>query len=297
MQQPNHMHMGDSPTDLIQRSKQKFVLSQARLRQGQIELTLLSLHGSLDDGLRAYLHLHGHAIARDDWPSLIAALRADEEHPLTRDEADQLQRIYTLWMRISCGEAVTLAEESAAASQRVAASLLLRYGVLVVAPDEEAPASSLAARLAANATPPRWRHYQWVAAKFAPLVLTLIGGIIVLILLIPPLMQVLPWSDETASAPTQSSEAAGGGASATQSTSSRLAPGRVAVVRARMEERDVALRAEPGTAADNPIRLYLAPGTAVRILEGPVVEGGTEWWKVRAVNQQGWCPADALEAS
>jgi hypothetical protein len=199
-------------------------------------------------------------------------------------------------MRISCGEAVTLAEESAAASQRVAASLLLRYGVLVVAPDEETPASSLAARLVADTkTPPRWRHYQRVAAKFVPLVLTLMGGIIVLILLVPPLMHVLPWSGETAAVPAQSSEAAGGGASATQSTGSRFAPGRTAVVRAGLEERDVALRAEPGTAADNRIRLYLAPGTAVRILEGPVIEDGTEWWKVRAVNQQGWCPADALD--
>jgi uncharacterized protein YraI len=82
--------------------------------------------------------------------------------------------------------------------------------------------------------------------------------------------------------------------SATAPPSNVLAPGRQAFVRRDLGS-DLPLRTQPGDTADSSIRLYVGPGTAVRVIDGPVTVQGTDWWQIRALNQTGWCRADMLE--
>lgn len=282
------MSTTNHPTELARSSKEKFVLGQARLRRGHIELTLLSVYASLDDGLRSYLLLHGRPVASDDWPSLIGLLRADEELPLTRPEADTLERIYSLWLRIIHGESVTLTLESIQEYQQLASTLLLRYGVLVVAPETSRPLSDPAMLSSLEIDAGR-RWQRWRPALNLLLVLVVIlfvgvGGILV-------------FTSDFASGDSPRQPASTGTSQPTDALSpappeDTLAPGRTAFVRASLED-DVALRASPGS--DNRVVVYIGPDTAVRIIEGPVQEDSSEWWKVQALNQEGWCRADVLE--
>jgi hypothetical protein len=279
------MSQGTTPTELMQRSKEKFVRSQSRLRREQIELTLLGLYGSLDDGLRAYLLLHGTAIAPDNWPDLIARLREDERHPLTRDEAHQLQRIHHLHSQISRGEAITLAIESAAAYQQFAATLLLRYGVLVVAHE-------MGGHTAALTEAERWwrpphrpgflrRHRRTLRRTFAALLTLGAVASIALVLVLNPPAVLEPWLRPGATSADQSAATPG-------PTASALQPGRTASVRPDLDH-DMALYAEPGTTDTESIQLYVRPDTAVQIIGGPLEVNGTTWWQVRAMNMSGWC--------
>ncbi len=287
------MSSATHPTDLMRSSKEKFTLGQARLRRGLVELTLLCLYGSLEDGLRAYLLLHGRAVARGDWPEMIALLRGDEDLPLTLEEADQLQRIYTLWNRIAIGEAVTLTEESVAGYQHLASVLLARYGVLVVVPETRTHAPS-----AYTAVPTPLNANHWWRQLRSP-VMVLLAAAVVLGLGALTFISVnqsfalrggISFDTVLTPAPADTE------GRSTPITTERyvLAPGRVAYVRADLDE-DLALRARPGNADDNPVRLYLTPNTAVQIIDGPVERGNQDWWQVRAFNQQGWCRGAALE--
>jgi hypothetical protein len=281
------MNTDETPTSLFRSSKEKFVLSQARLHREHIELTLLSLHGSLEDGLRGYVLLHGHAVARDDWPSLLQVLRSDETHPLSREEADRLQRIYRMWVRIVRGEAVTLAAETMRSYQEFAARLLLRYGVLVVAPETDPEASLVNQLKGPNATTSTWaQRIRVPQAAIVLLVLVLVAGVLVMAVLNgPAALQAIIGID----APVHTASG-----SATALPNNVLAPGRQAFVRRDLDS-DMALYTQPGDTADSSIRLYVGPGTAVRVIDGPVAVQGTEWWQVRALNQTGWCRADMLE--
>jgi hypothetical protein len=263
------------------------VLSQARLHRELIELTLLSLHGSLEDGLRGYVLLHGHAVARDDWPTLLTLLRSDKAHPLSREEADRLQRIYSLWVRIARGEAVTLAAATLHSYQEFAADLLLRYGVLVVAPDTDAE-ESLVARLKGpdDTSSAWWQRVRVPRTAMVLLVLVLVLGVLALsVLNVPAALQAITGTDT----PMRTTSG-----SATALPDNVLAPGRQAFVRRDLGS-DLPLRTQPGDTADSSIRLYVGPGTAVRVIDGPVTVQGTDWWQIRALNQTGWCRADMLE--
>ncbi|NJP06247.1 MAG: hypothetical protein HC837_11790 [Chloroflexaceae bacterium] len=96
----------ERPTDLIESSKRKFALSQARFRRQQIELGLLSLQGSIKDGLRAHGILYGLAGATDDWATLLDNLEAASE-PLSHDHTYRLRRLHLLCEEISHGDTVT----------------------------------------------------------------------------------------------------------------------------------------------------------------------------------------------
>jgi hypothetical protein len=264
------------------------VLSQARLRREQIELTLLSLYGSLDDGLRAYLLLHGQPVAPDNWPDLIAHLRDDAKHPLTRDEAHQLERIYRLHGQIARGEAVTLATESITTHQQCAAALLLRYGVLVVAHE-------IGGRTAAITEAERWwspdnrpaflrRHRRALRRAFAALLtLAAVVSVAFVLLLNPPAaLEPLLRPDTTSANPTPGP------------TASAIMPGRMAFVRADLG-RDMPLYSKPNASDTESIQLYLRPDTAVQIIDGPLEIQGATWWQVRAMNMSGWCRDEWLE--
>jgi hypothetical protein len=285
------MSQGTTPTELMQRSKEKFVRSQARLRREQIELTLLSLYGSLDDGLRAYLLLHGQAVAPDNWPDLIPLLREDAKHPLTRDEAHQLQRIHRLHGQIARGEAVTLAMESTTAYQQFAATLLPRYGVLVVAHDMGGRSAALteAERWWRPSTRPAFlrRHARTLRRSLAALLA--LGAVVsvALVLALNPPAALEPWLRPGATSASQSAAPPG-------PTASALMPGRTAFVRADLG-RDMALYDEPGASDAESIQLYLRPDTAVQIIDGPIQVNDTTWWQVRAMNMSGWCRGDWLE--
>lgn len=57
----------------------------------------------------------------------------------------------------------------------------------------------------------------------------------------------------------------------------------------------LALRTQPGTSEDTSVIIYLNPGTAVELVDGPVEIDGFAWWKVRAANKEGWCAGEFLE--
>ncbi len=280
------MNTTDQPADLLQSSKQKYSLSQARLRRGHLELTLLSLCGSLEDGLRGHLLLHGKAVARDDWPTLIARLREDSTHPLTHEEADQLQRLYALWRRLSYGEAVTITEERVTGHVQFAAQLLPRYGVLVVAPERHDLSTESA----------EWRRSTEQTAAWqrrVRLLLATVGILLVLLAVGTVLWQVgLPALADMPSDETTREES--GTAPRLDSGRNSLQPGRTAYIQPTEDNQRVALYADPGSSDARPL-VYLSPGTAVQVVEGPVEAEGVQWWKVRVVNQEGWCPDTLLE--
>jgi hypothetical protein len=284
------MNATDQPTDLLQSSKQKYSLSQARLRRGHLELTLLSLCGSLEDGLRGHLLLHGKAVARDDWPTLIARLREDSTHALAREEADQLQRLYALWRRLSYGEAVTITEERVTEHVLFAAQLLPRYGVLVVAPEQhDLSTESAEWRRSTEQTAVWQRRVRLLLATLGILLVLLTVGTVLWQVGLPALSDIASDtpSDETARAET-------GTASRLDSGRNSLQPGSTAYIQPTEDNERVALYANPGSSDARPL-VYLSPGTAVQVVEGPVEAEGVQWWKVRVVNQEGWCPDTLLE--
>ncbi len=74
-----------------------------------------------------------------------------------------------------------------------------------------------------------------------------------------------------------------------------ISVGQVAQVRADVGALNV--RDRPGTNQTIPIIFVLQPGTRVDVVEGPVQADGLTWWKVRAVNQDGWCAGEFLEVT
>ncbi|WP_298815368.1 SH3 domain-containing protein [Chloroflexus sp.] len=123
-----------NPLTLMESAREKYTL--ARARREVPELALLSIHGAIEDTLRAHLlRLHSPA-ALGPFAGVIAAMQALEQHPLSADEADAVQRLHRLRGRIARGEHLAVTGETLAAYQRLAVMLLPRYGVQVV-PDTE----------------------------------------------------------------------------------------------------------------------------------------------------------------
>lgn len=290
-------YQSQTPAELVANSKTKFALGQARLRRRQIELALLSFHGSLEDALRAYLMLHHHIADAGDWHELLDTLGTDARHPLSRDEAERLRRAHSLRERITRGESVTLAVDSVLTYQQFAATILARYGVIVAAPESTAPFTLPPPATRGQRIPRLWRR---ITTQFKP------GLIIIVILIIgatatvvlqrsrsPEPAVVHPATTLTAQSATDSQPTTAI-LTPTVLPSTALAPGQTAYVRTDSSD-GLALRAQPGTGPDIPIYLYLSNDTAVEVLAGPVEVDGSTWWQIRAANRVGWCAEEFLE--
>lgn len=141
------------PLELLASAKAKYQLALSRLRRGTGELALLSLHGAIEDVLRAHgLRLELPA-AYEAFPQLLDALVAVRQQPLSAAEAEGVRRMHRLRARVAHGEQIVVTRETIDAYQRLAARLLPRYGVLVVAP--EGAAGEAATPGAALADPAR----------------------------------------------------------------------------------------------------------------------------------------------
>jgi hypothetical protein len=132
------------PIELIDSARTKYTAALGRLRRGHLELALLSLHGGVEDALRAHgLRLNLPA-AHEPFPELLEALTRVTLGPLSPAEAEGVRRMHRLRGRIAHGEQVVVAAETIDAYRRLAARLLPRYGVMVTPPDEEPGATLLA---------------------------------------------------------------------------------------------------------------------------------------------------------
>lgn len=293
-----------SAADLARRSKEKFTLSQGRLRRDQNELGLLSLYGSLTDGFCSYLVLHRQTPQSDDFAALLEQLQADTAHPLQANEVTQLEQLRQHHARIMAGEALTLPAERYQAYQQLVAHLLHRYGVLVASSEtaitsrgttkkwQSSPGDGL---FSVDSNQPR--RYLPLAVGVA--LVALVGFLIVQLSLVgltgvAELSSQLGTSGAEVTDTTQpASPSRGQDTVATPLADARFTAGQTVYVRADLED-DVPLRVEPGTASDNSVRLYLAPETAVQVVDGPTRLSGANWWQVRAFNQVGWCREDEL---
>jgi hypothetical protein len=294
-----------TPADLIACSKQKYTLSQARLQPGKVELALLSLQGSLEDGLRSYLLLHGHTAARDDFSALLTALCDYTPLALSQEHVRRIRRMHDVRDRIIQGEAVTLTDESLSDYQQIVAEVLVRYGVLVVAPEQRTATQSSYTTRQPRERRGDWRNIFRKMAEVASLLLLIfllgIGVLLVIKRVVPDvsLININQTATTTAITPVPVSPMSVRETEPPQhtpeSSPDRLSPGQTAVVRVEADEM-LALRERPGTASNNPVKLYLSPDTVVRVIEGPVHVNGLDWWKVRAANLEGWSRGDALEA-
>jgi hypothetical protein len=126
--------------ELIESARTKYTLAMARVRRGPPELALLSVHGSLEDILRAHGLRLGLPEAYDPFPQLLVALTGADQLPLSAAEADSIRRMHRLRARVAHGEQIVVAAETLDSYHRLAARLLPRYGVVVVppsAPDED----------------------------------------------------------------------------------------------------------------------------------------------------------------
>jgi hypothetical protein len=135
------------PIELMESARTKYQLALARLRRGPAELALLSLHGAVEDVLRAHGLRLGLPEAHEPFARLLDGLVAARQQPLSGAEAEGIRRMHRLRARVAHGEQIVVTAETIGAYQRLAARLLPRYGVLVVGPDgddlpAEAPAST-----------------------------------------------------------------------------------------------------------------------------------------------------------
>lgn len=138
------------PLELLESARTKYSLALARVRRGPPELALLSVHGSLEDVLRAHGMRLQLAEAYGSFPQLLDALTQAEQLPLSGPEADGIKRMHRLRARVAHGEQIAVAAETLDAYHRLAARLLPRYGVMVVGP--EGPEAGAGERQAATAT-------------------------------------------------------------------------------------------------------------------------------------------------
>ncbi len=147
------------PLELIDSARTKYTAALGRLRRDYLELALLSLHGSVEDALRAHgLRLNLPA-AREELPELLDALTRVTLAPLSLAEAEGVRRMHRLRGRIAHGEQVVVAGETIDAYRRLAARLLPRYGVTVVPPEEpEATLLTGAAQLEAPEAAIGWAN-------------------------------------------------------------------------------------------------------------------------------------------
>ncbi len=288
------------PAELIASGRNKFALSQARLRQRQTELALLSLLGSLEDVLRAHLLLHQQT-APTDWFKLLEALCVDAVKPLSRDEVARLYRMHRLRIRIMQGESVTLTCDTIVLHQQFVAELLVRYGVVVI-PPESVPNSLLPSPVLDSASKQStfWQRYRVHLIPSLMIILIFLIGATATVFLqharsnqpaatMRPTMTLNAQISTADLAPTVAISPI-----PTVLPADALAPGRTAFVRPDISD-GLALRAAPSSNPDVPIQTYLSGDTAVRVMDGPIEADGYTWWQVRTANQEGWCAGEFLE--
>lgn len=130
------------PLELLESARTKHRLALARLRRGPPELALLSIHGAVEDVLRAHgLRLE---LPEADAPfvQLLDALAAARERPLSAAEAEGVKRMHRLRARVAHGEHIVVARETIEAYMRLATRLLPRYGVFVTGPEDAGAADA-----------------------------------------------------------------------------------------------------------------------------------------------------------
>ncbi len=126
-----------NPIELFDTARSKYTLALARVRYGPPELALLSLHGSLEDALRAQaIRLHMPE-AGAIFPELLQAMSLLEPAPLSSAEAEGIRRMHRLRARVAHGEQIAVTSETIHSYHRLVARLLPRYGVIVVGPEDE----------------------------------------------------------------------------------------------------------------------------------------------------------------
>lgn len=128
-----------NPIALMDLARAKYALAQSRARRGPAELALLSLHGSLEDVLRAYALLRGLPEGAAPFLQLLDALLNDGQAPLSVAEAEGIRRMHRLRARVAHGEQIVVTAETIAAYQRLVVKLLPRYGIPVGAPEAPPP--------------------------------------------------------------------------------------------------------------------------------------------------------------
>ncbi|WP_322487777.1 SH3 domain-containing protein [Chloroflexus sp.] len=116
-----------NPLTLLESAREKYTL--ARARREVPELALLSIHGAIEDALRAHLLRINSPAALGPFAGVLAAMQALERVPLSAEEVDAVQRLHRLRGRIARGEHLVITGETLAAYQRLAVMLLPRYGV------------------------------------------------------------------------------------------------------------------------------------------------------------------------
>jgi hypothetical protein len=321
----------DTVTDLLASSKGKFSLAKSRLRRSEAELALLSLHGAIEDALRAHLLRYRQPAGGAVWGAMLDAARADERLPLSTVEYERIQRLHTLRAKIARGDEITFTRDTLENYYELAARMLPRYGVQVmVAENERTLPTEGPGRQSERLRPLRtgdprrripveeeeddaqgWQRYQRVVLPALLIISIFFIGVAISI-------GVQQWRTGETGTPNVA------GAPTTESMTEQirvptliistmvptptlvlaspvptaiplnvLAIGRGAVVRADVVG-GLNVRAEPGTAPTIPILFSLTAGTAVDIIEGPVTADGLTWWKVRAANQEGWCAGEFL---
>ncbi|MEJ5346056.1 MAG: ligand-binding protein SH3, partial [Chloroflexus sp.] len=160
-----------SPLTLMESAREKYTL--ARARREVPELALLSLHGAIEDTLRAHLLRIGSSAALGPFAGVLTAMQTLDQAPLNAEEVDAVQRLHRLRGRIARGEHLAVTGETLAAYQRLAVMLLPRYGVQVVPPaepDRPRPTRPLQARTTLPDDEPvrvrlRDRHTQYDDAR------------------------------------------------------------------------------------------------------------------------------------
>ncbi len=289
-------HAGKSAADLIASGRMKYALAQARLHQRQRELALLSITGCLEDVFRGYLLLYNNPVATADWATLLASLRSRSEPSLSVEEVARLNRMQRLRTFIIQGESVTVTEETMLTYQQFAAALMVRYGVVVVAPESSWHGMPSEQRMVSHTIKKPIRLHRSFIRLLPALLITLIFVIGAGATLafqqsraIPETVLPPPSSVTTTAVP--GSLAVNG--MPTDTRTGGVSPGQTVYVRTDMAE-GLPLREQPGIASSIPIRLYLSVGTAVEVLDGPVRMDGAVWWKVSAANQEGWCAEEFL---
>jgi hypothetical protein len=321
----------DTVTDLLASSKAKWNLAQSRLRRNEGELALLSLHGAIEDSIRAHLLRYRQPAGGAVWGAMLDAARADERQPLSTVEYERIQRLHTLRAKIARGDEITFTQDTLSNYYELAGQVLPRYGVQILRNESEAPlAGGEASRRSERLRPVRtsesrrrlaleeeeeasagWQRYQRVVLPGLFIVAIFFIGVAISIGIQqlrtdesePANVASNPTGErmtEQVSVPTvvistmvPTPDLVLATAIPTAIPPNVLAVGRSATVRSDIEGLNV--RAQPGSAATIPILFSLAPGSSVDIIEGPVTADNLIWWKVRAANQEGWCAGEFLE--
>ena len=163
----------------------------------------------------------------------------------------------------------------------------------------------------ADALADRWRRSQaWVLPLLIIVSIILIGAAITISLQqlraaqairIPATTQIIAMASQTSPSASQAIGSAQPQRTVatvtTAGPTAQPAPGALATGRrARVSAGGPALnvRDRPGIGQGTPV-FILQPDTRVDIVEGPVQADGIEWWKVRVINQEGWCAGQYLE--